>query len=146
MQTASGSFYVSYQMGGINLITTRNLNKNVSCYFQKDASYFDKGSEDANKRLLKYQQLIFNLYELQARNLRKKFFEERRRLLTKGPSGLHREALKEHNRLIAEVESDTFHGAVSEEIEKWNKWTLQEIKKLNDFCKDCKPSKKKKKK
>jgi len=72
MQTATGSFSVTYEMGGINLITTRNLNKNVSTTFQKDASYIDKGNKESTARLLKYQQLIFNLYELQARNSRKK--------------------------------------------------------------------------
>lgn len=146
MQSATGSFSVKYEVGGINLITTRNLNKNVSATFQKDASYFDKGDEKSTLRLLKHQQLIFNLYELQARNLRKKFFEERTHLLTKGPSELHQAVLAEHNRLLSEIESDTFHGSITEEIEKWNTYVLQEIETLNEFCKECKPSKKKKNK
>lgn len=145
-QTATGSFSVSYEMGGINLITTRNLNKNVAATFQKNASYINKGNAEGTARFLKYQQLIFNTYELQARNLRKKFFENRTRLLTKGPSSMHQEALAEHNRLLSEIESETFNGSSSTEIEKWNNWTLQEIEKLSDFCKNCTPIKKKKKK
>ncbi len=144
MQSVSGSFSVSYEMGGINVITTRNLNKNVSATFQKDASYIHKGNEEATHRLVRYQQLIFNLYELQARKLRKKFFEERAQLLTKGPSKLHQQVYAEHTRLLSEVEADTFHGSSSQEIEKWNTRILQEIEKLNDFCKACKPRKKKK--
>jgi hypothetical protein len=146
MQTASGSFGVNYEVGGLNLVSTRNLNKNVSATFQKDASYIDKGDEKSSQRLLSYQQLIFNLYELQARKLRKSFFEERKTVLTKGPSVLHQKVLTEHNRLLAEIESDTFHGAISEEIEKWNSQILLDIKNLSDFCKDCKPVKKKKNK
>jgi len=146
MQTVVGSFFVEYEMGGFNLITTRNLNKNVSCYFQKDASYFDKGDAAGTKRLLRYQQLIFNLYELQARNLRKKFFEERSRLLTKGPATLYKEVAAEHTRILSEVESETFHGQSSEVITKWLHWTDEELEKLSDFCKTCTPKKKKKQK
>lgn len=145
MQTALGSFSVSYEFGGISLITTRNLNSYVTCSFQKDASYLDKGDDIATKRLLKYQQLIFNLYELQARKLRQKFFIERKRLLLKGPATLHQEASAEHSQLLAGIEADTFHGASSEEIERWNKWVLQEIETLSEFCKTCKPKKQKKK-
>lgn len=145
MQTAMGSFYVEYEMGGINLITTRNLNKNVRCYFQKDASYFDKGEAPGTIRLLRYQQLIFNLYELQARKLRQKFFEERGRLLTKGPATLYKEVAAEHAGILSDVESETFHGQSSEVITRWLNWTDEELAKLEDYCKTCKPTKKKNK-
>lgn len=143
LQTVSGTFYVAYEMGGINLITTRNLNKNVSCYFQKNASYIDKGDKADTKLMLRYQQLIFNLYEIQARNLRRKFFDERTRLLTKGPGVLHQEALAEHKKLLAKVESETNDGHRSEVITEWLIWTKGELEKLSDFCKTCKPRKKK---
>jgi hypothetical protein len=142
MQTAMGSFYVEYEMGGINLITTRNLNKNVRCYLQKDASYFDKGDEASTKRLLRYQQLLFNLYELQARRLREIFFVERMRLLAKGPATLYKEIAAEHALILSEVENETFHGQSSEDITRWLKWTDEELNKLADYCKTCKPSKK----
>jgi len=145
MQSASGSFSVSYEFGGLSLITTRNLNSYVHCNFQKDASYFDQADEAATKRMLAYQQLIFNMYELEARNLRKRFFEERTRLLTKGPGEIYQEVAAEHARQLTKVESETFHGSNMEEIKRWNSWVLEEIKKLSDFCIDCKPSKKKKK-
>ena len=145
LQSASGSFSVSYEFGGLSLITTRNLNSFVHCNFQKDASYFDKADETATKRMLAYQQLIFNMYELEARNLRQRFFDERTRLLTKGPGEIYQEVAAEHARQLAKVESDTFHGSNIEEIRRWNEWVLEEIEKLSDFCIDCKPSKKKKK-
>lgn len=144
MQTVSGSFSVSYEFGGLSLITTRNLNQYVHANFQKDASYIDRADDTTTERLLAYQQLIFNVYELQARNLRKKFFDERGKLLTKGPGPLYQEVAAEHSRLLAKVENETFQGASMDEIKRWNEWVLQELKKLNDFCKDCKPSKKKK--
>ncbi|MCY1720867.1 hypothetical protein OU798_10960 [Prolixibacteraceae bacterium Z1-6] len=145
MQTVSGSFYVAYEMGGINLLTNRNLNSYVSCYFQKDASYIDDGDETSTKRLLRYQQLIFNLYELQARKLRQKFFEERTRLLTKGAGSLYNEVAAEHARLVSEIEGGTNHGYSSDETTEWLEWTDQELKKLADYCKECKPQKKKRK-
>uniref|UniRef100_UPI0032167117 hypothetical protein n=1 Tax=uncultured Draconibacterium sp. TaxID=1573823 RepID=UPI0032167117 len=143
MQTVSGSFYVAYEMKGMNLITTRNLNSYVSCYLQRDASYIDKGNAIVTKRLLRYQQLIFNLYELQARKLRQKFFEERKRLLTKGAGTLYNEVAADHARLVSEIEGETNHGYSSEEMEKWFKWTNQELEKLSDYCKTCKPKRKK---
>jgi hypothetical protein len=145
MQTVLGSFSVSYEIGGLNLIATRNLNQYVHCNFQKDASYIDQADEATTQRLLAYQQLIFNLYELQARNLRKKFFEDKSRLITKGPGVMYEEVNAEHTRLISKVENETFHGSSSEEIERWTKWTLQELEKLGDFCLDCTPVKKRKK-
>lgn len=135
------SFYVQYEMKGVSVVTTRNLNKNVVALFQKDESFIGS-NVTANERQLLYQQLIFNIYELQARNLRKKFFTQRTRLLTKGPADLHQEALAEHKELLSEVESDTYNGQSSEEIDKWMEWTLQELEKLNDFCKEGKPNKK----
>lgn len=144
-QIVSGSFSVSYEFGGLSLITTRNLNQYVHTNFQKDASYIDRADETTTKRMLAYQQLIFNIYELEARNLRKEFFEKRTRLLTKGPGEIYQEVAAEHARLLSEVESETFQGASLDEIIRWNNWVLEEIEKLNDFCIDCKPSRKKKK-
>lgn len=140
-QALYGSFYVQYEMKGVSLITTRNLNKYVTALFEKGES-FVVNSTNVTDRHLNYQQLIFNLYEIQARNLRKKFFTERSRLLTKGPSVLHQEALAEHKNLLSEVESDTFYGQSSDEIDKWMAWSLQELEKLHDFCKDGQPNKK----
>ena len=144
MQTASGSYSVEYELGGLNLVFSRNLNENVSCYFQRDASYMDEGTEEATERILRYQQLIFNLYEIQARNIRKKFFEERKRLLTKGPSELHQEAYAEHAKLLSKVESETYNGTLDTEINKWMKWSLEELENLGDYCKTCTPKKKRK--
>lgn len=144
-QTAVGSFLVSYEIGGGSLITKRNLNKYVSCIFQPKASYIDKGSAEGTTRLLSYQQLIFDLYELQARKLRQKFFEQRTRLLTKGPSVMRQEASAEHAELFAKIESDTFNGHNSDEIKKWSERINTELKSLHEFCKDCKPTKKRRK-
>ncbi len=144
MQTISGSYYVEYEMGGLNLIANRNLNSYVTCYFQRDASYIDDADEANTTRMLSYQQLIFNLYELQARKLRQKFFDERKRLLTKGAGTLYNEVAADHARLVSEIESETNHGYSSDEITKWLAWTDQELEKLSDFCKTCKPQKKKK--
>lgn len=146
LQSASGSFSTSYEFGGLNLITTRNLNKNVVSQFQRDASYIDKADEPTTKRFLAYQQLIFNLYELQARKLRQQFFEERGTLLTKGPSVLYEKVAAEHNKLLTKVQDETFYGSNEEEIANWHTWVIQELEKLSDFCQDCKPSKKKKNK
>jgi len=145
MQTASGSFSVSYELRGLSLITTQNLNPYVHCNFQKDASYFDQADKEATQRMLAYQQLIFDVYELEARNLRKRFFEERTRLLTKGPGEIYQEVAAEHARLLSNVENETFHGSSSDEITRLTKWVKEEIEKLSDFCLDCKPVKKKKK-
>jgi len=143
LQSVSGTFYVSYEMGGLNLITNRNLNKYVSCYFQKDKSYISKSDKADTKLMLRYQQLIFNLYEIQARNLRRKFFDERTKLLTKGPGTLHSEALAEHKKLLEQVEEETNEGSRSEVITEWLIWTKEELENLSDFCKTCKPRKKK---
>ena len=144
-QSATGSFYVEYEIGGMNLITNRNLNKNVSCYFQKDESYIDDGDDDSTQKIIRYQQLLFDIYELQARNLRKKFFEERKTILTKGPSVLREEVASEHATLLSKVESETNEGSELLKIEKWEGWVKNELKVLADYCKTCKPKKKKQK-
>lgn len=145
MQSASGSFSVSYEFGGLSLITTRNLNAFVHCNFQKDASYFDNADEIATQRMLAYQQLIFDVYELEARNVRKRFFEERSRLLTKGPGVIYQEVAAEHARLLSRVEEETFHGSNADEIARLANWVSNEMDKLSDYCIDCKPEKKRKK-
>ncbi|MDX1284544.1 MAG: hypothetical protein R3182_06020 [Draconibacterium sp.] len=143
-QKVLGSFYVTYEMGGFNLVTTRNLNKNVSCIFEKEESYFDIDDDAAVKTMLRYQRLMFDLYEIQARALRKTFFDERGRLLTKGPGPLREKVANEHAKLIADVEEETQYGHVSHQMNKWEQWTQNELEKLSEFCKTCKPKKKKK--
>jgi hypothetical protein len=145
IQTVSGSFYVEYEVGGLSLITTRNLNENVKCYFQKDASYIDDGDDASTQRLIRYQQLIFDLYELQARNLRKQFFEERKRLLTKGPAILWEEVSAENAKLVAKMESETNHGSELNKIIEWEQVVKSELEKLAMYCKTCIPKKNKRK-
>jgi len=144
-QSASGSFYVEYEIGGMNLITSRNLNKNVTCFFQKDASYIEDGDAASTEKIIRYQQLLFDLYELQARNLRKKFFEERKIILTKGPAQLREEVASEHIKLVSKVESETNQGSELQKTKEWEKWVKNELEALADFCKTCKPNKKKRK-
>jgi hypothetical protein len=143
MQKVLGTFSVSYEMGGLNLITKRNLNENVSCIFEQDESYISNADEAATLDMLRYQQLMFNLYEVQARALRKTFYEKRKELLTKGPASLREAVSREHEKLIADVESQTQYGHVAAAMNKWEKWTKNELEKLSDFCKTCNPKKKK---
>lgn len=141
-QGVLGSFYVEYEMNAVQM-ASRNLNKNVTCYFEPEESYIADGDMAATNRMLRYQNLVFDVYELQARKLRQKFFTERTRLLTKGPGTLRAEVAEEHDKLISRIETETQYGYVTEKITKWEKWTEAELEKLADFCKTCNPKKKK---
>ena len=146
MQTALGSFMIGFQMSNYEMIGSRNLNNRVSCYFIKDASYLDEGDSASTAELVRYQQLQFDLYELSARILRKKFFEERKRLMLKGANVLQEETSAEQSKLIAQIEKETLHGTKMEEVLRWELIVDQKLDSLSMYCKTCKPIKKKEKK
>jgi hypothetical protein len=146
MQTVLGSYSVVFQVSGYNIVASRNLNKYVSCYFQKDASYLDDGDSIAIAELLRYQKLTFDIYELNARYLRQRFFNERKRVLLEGTSKLREEVSAEHSRLLARVDKETKHGNDTYRVRKWELWIKSELERLGDFCKECRPVKKKKEK
>lgn len=141
-QTVLGNFFIGFQIDNYSLMFSKNLNKYVSCYFQKDASYIDEGDSVLTKKLLRYQQLIFDTYELSARKLRQKFYEEKKRLMAEVPNKLQEEVLAENTRLLSRIERETSHGINEIEIEKWELWTNNELTILADYCKTCKPKKK----
>ncbi|WP_421918347.1 hypothetical protein [Marinifilum sp.] len=145
-QTILSSFTIGFQVANYSLITSRNLNRTVSCYFQKDASYIDNGDPSSTSELIRYQQLLFDLYELSARNLRKKFFVERKRLLWEGSTVLYEEVTSEQTRLIAKVDRETEHGNNLTKLAEWEATIAEELKRLSDFSKDGRPKREKKKK
>lgn len=144
MQTVMGHFSVSYQLMNFTLISTRNYNKFINCYFQKTASYLDHGDSLTTASLLRYQQLIFDTYELNARLLRQKFSQERKRLFIEGHEKLNQEVYEYHAKIMSDIAKETNHGTILDQIEKWQQWTENELEKLNGYCKTCKVPRKKK--
>lgn len=143
IQTVYGSYYIGLELHNYELWFKKNLNNNVYCYFQKDASYFDAGDSATTTLLLRYQQLIFDIYELDTRKLRQKFYTDKKRLRAQsGPNIMLEEALADNAKTISKIEKETRNGTLVREIEKWEAWVKSELDKLSDFCQDCKPKKK----
>ncbi len=138
-QTICGSFYLGYEISNYEMLISRNLNHTISCYFQKDASYIDKGDPDATAGLLKYQQLQFNLNELEARILRKKLVDEKSRLRKEGIEQLHQEASAETVQIFSIIEKETNHGSRWDELDRWQIIIAQKLDSLSTFCKTCTP-------
>ncbi|MEM9936871.1 MAG: hypothetical protein AAF824_24800 [Bacteroidota bacterium] len=96
--------------------------------------------------LLKYAQTTFDLSELSARKLRKKFYENRMGLSAGKAEIYYSEVSAEMSALLSRYAKETDFGNIPEKQDEWEAYIQELLAEYADFCKDCKPPKKKKKK
>ncbi len=141
IQTVQGHISIEYQFMNYELMGSKNFNKNVTCYFYKTASWIDKG-ENTNK-LLRYAQTIFDMNEWMARELRKRFRENKGQLFAGKQNEIYEQLTKEFADIQSRYSKETDYGAIEEKQIEWENKIKNELVLLSDFCKTCKPVKKK---
>jgi hypothetical protein len=141
MQTVQGHTTIQYQFANYELIASKNFNKNVTCYFYRTASWIDKGEN--TQILLRYAQTTFDLNEWMARELRKRFRENKGQLLNGKQNEIYEQLAKEFADIQSQYSKDTDFGTVDVNQAEWENKVKENLNLLSDFCKACKPTKKK---
>ena len=142
-QTIYPSTFIEYQFANYQVMFG-NTNKVVSCSFQPLSSWLDDGP--ATEMLLRYAQATFDLSELSARKLRKKFHENRMTLNATKAEMYYSEVSEEMTALISRYAKETDFGNIQEKQDEWEAYLQELLAEYANFCKGCKPPKKKKKK
>jgi len=142
MQTVQGHTTIEYQFNNYELMASRNFNKDVTCYFYRSASWIDSGQD--TDRLLRYAQTIFDMNEWQARELRKRFRENRSQVLAGKQSELYEQLTTEFAGIQSQYSKDTDFGRIEEKQVEWENKIKNSLVDLADYCKLCKPVRKKK--
>ncbi len=142
-QTIFPSTFIEYQFANYQVMFG-NSNKVISCSFQPLSSWLDEGP--ATEMLLKYAQANFDLSELSARKLRKKFYENRMTLNAAKAEMYYSEVSEEMTALISRYAKETDFGNIQEKQDEWEVYIQELLAEYADFCKSCKPPKRKKKK
>lgn len=142
LQTVQGHIVIEYQFANYELMASRNFNKNVGCYFYRKASWLDSGA--LVPQLLRYANTQFDLNEWLARELRKRF-RENRSLLLKGQQGIiYDQVTNEFATIQSDYSKETDHGRIESMQALWEKKIEDALTHLQDYCRTCKPSKAKK--
>lgn len=108
-------------------------------YIYLRAALLKKGSwvkkDQANDDILKHEQLHFDIAEWQVRKLRKAISEASLNLLNYEVviNRLSSDAWTEYNKLQSAYDSETKHGTVTTEQEKWNKTVAAGLKELESY-------------
>jgi hypothetical protein len=127
--TSFGQFSFDFQMKGFDIFS-KSLNKSVRNYFLPGASWIDT-TANVNKSLV-YQQTLFDISEIYARQFRKALKENRKQLVkgSKYVDGLNAHYMSEVSKRRLAYDSATNYAA-NAVIQK--EWELQIQKELADL-------------
>lgn len=133
----SAEFAIDYRVGKLNFVTS-NFNKNVRNYMVKSTSQIDTTGNV--QQYLLYQQTLFNLSEVYARELRKALRENRKSLLrsTNIADELNWKVMSEFMDRRSKYTQETNSASDPVKQKEWEKEIAYELNELKDFAYDSK--------
>ncbi|PZF72005.1 hypothetical protein [Taibaiella soli] len=133
----------AYNTTNGQLLFTKNFNSTVSCSFNREIAALMAPDEETANALLNYARYEFDLSELYARKLRKRFYEGK--TIASGITffdPLYDAVQKEYSARNGLDAQETDMGRNEILLKEKHEQVLKEIADLEDFCKTCKPAKK----
>lgn len=130
-----GQFSFDFQMKGLDFFS-KSLNKNVRNYFMPAASWIDT-SANVNKSLT-YQQTLFDMSEIYARQFRKALKENRKQLVkgSKFVDGLNEHYISEFSKRRIAYDNATSYSTNTTMQKEWELQIQEEIASLKDYAYD----------
>ena len=113
----------------------RNLNSNVENIFLGNASWIDTTKVKNIDKQIEFQQIQFDLAEIQARKFRKKLFIKKWKI-SKGfdiMNKISNEIMTEFSETRLELIRETEGGHNEEKLSEWKEKIVNELKELNEF-------------
>ena len=113
----------------------RNLNSNVENIFLGNASWIDTTKVKNIDKQIEFQQIQFDLAEIQARKFRKKLFIKKWKI-SKGfdiMNKISNEIMTEFSETRLELIKETEGGHNEEKLSEWKEKIVNELKELNEF-------------
>lgn len=127
-----GQFSVDYKVNGFDFLT-KNFNKKVRNYFIKSASWIDTTATVSIS--IRYQQTLFDICEIYARQFRKELKENRKKIASgvQFVEGLNQKAMTDLSNRRVVYDRETKFGTVIEKQSEWEKQIQNELNDLKEF-------------
>jgi hypothetical protein len=125
-------FSIDYKVNGFDFMS-RSFNKKVGNYVIKSASSIDTLTNTALS--LRYQQTLFDLSEIYARQFRRALKENRRKIAsgTQFIEGISQKIMTDFANRRLQYTTDTNFGSILEKQAQWEQIIQQEISALSEY-------------
>ena len=126
-------FSTNYSVNGFDFLS-RNFNQKVKNIMITNASWIDAGSKE-KKRLIRYQQILFDLSEKYTRIFRKQLLVNKKKI-AKGPQiaeDINNEIFNKFSIERASFEKESNGGVNESVLTIWEDRIQTEIQELNEF-------------
>jgi hypothetical protein len=127
-------FMISHAIGGLDFMK-RNLNQKIENIFLGNASWIDTTRINTIEKQIDFQQMQFDLAEIQARKFRKRILTNKSKI-TKGfdiVNKINNEIISELAEIRLELIKDTENGRNAKKVEEWRKKIATELETLEEF-------------
>lgn len=126
-------FSLNYSLRGFDYLK-RNFNQKVTNVMLTNASWIDTGAGDLNRMLL-YQQILFDLQEVYAREFRKRLLENRKQLMrdNKLIDAIEAGIMEEFSEQRALFEQESDGGTNREAMIRWKQDVRLRLKSLQTY-------------
>ncbi|OBX25896.1 hypothetical protein LX77_01613 [Gelidibacter algens] len=133
-EVAFSQFMITHAIGGFDFMK-KNMNQKVGNIFLGNASYIDTSRVENIQEQLDFQQMQFDLAEIQARNFRKRVLKNKSQL-TKGfdiINKINNEIMSELSEMRLTLMRDTDTGRNKQQVAEWKEKIKIDLKVLHDF-------------
>lgn len=127
-------FMITHAIGGLDFMK-RNLNQKISNIFMGNASWIDTTKVESMEHQIEFQQMQFDIAEIQARKFRKRILQDKGQL-AKGfdiVNQINNEIMAEFSEIRLEMMRGTESGRNERKIEDWKERIAEELKELDEF-------------
>ncbi|MEL0650074.1 hypothetical protein V6246_01485 [Algibacter sp. TI.3.09] len=127
-------FMISHSIGGFDFMK-RNLNNKIKNRFLGNASWIDTTKVESIEKQIDFQQMQFDLAEIQARKFRKRILKDKGQI-SKGfdiVEKINNEIIVEFSNVRLELMRETESGRNEEKVSKWKEKIKTELEDLDEF-------------
>lgn len=126
-------FYIGYSVSGFDFFS-KNFNQKVQNVMFVNASWIDKNSDDI-KNLLRFQQILFDMSEVYAREFRKRLLLNRKQI-SKGTQiveQINNDVMREFSEERAHFVKESQGGTKTEVYDKWEQNIKERLQSMHLF-------------
>lgn len=127
-------FMITHSIGGFDFMK-RNLNQKIENLFLGNASWIDTTKVENIEKQIDFQQMQFDLAEIQARKFRQRILKNKKEI-SKGPDIVNKisnEIMAELSEIRLQLMRETEAGRNEEKIAEWKEKIKAELEELHEF-------------
>ena len=127
-------FMIYHSIGGFDFMK-RNLNQKIGTIFLGNASWIDTTKIASIDKHIDFQQMQFDLAEIQARKFRKQVLKDKRKI-AKGfdiVNEINNDIMAEFSEIRLDLMKETESGRNEQKVAEWKEKIAAELRELDEF-------------